>query len=321
MNILITSAGQRVSLVQAFQQELKKYKINGFVYTTDMEPSLSAACNVSDRYFKVNKVTSNNYIDELLAICLDYNIKMIIPTIDTELVVLSNNKNQFGNYGINIVISSIEFIQICRNKRKTNIFFQNNNIEIPKPINKNAPTFPLFIKPYDGSLSADTFIVKSQEELLISHVENERFMFMELIDKVEYSEYTVDMYYGKDHKVKSIIPRKRIAVRAGEILKGVTCKNLIVDYLKTRLEYIDGAIGCITLQLFYSSYCDKIIGIEINPRFGGGFPLSYIAGGNYPDWLIKEYLFGENIDYFDNWEDNLLMLRYDDEIIIHGYKN
>jgi carbamoyl-phosphate synthase large subunit len=129
------------------------------------------------------------------------------------------------------------------------------------------------------------------------------------------------MYYGKDHKVKSIIPRKRITVRAGEISKGVTCKNRIVDYLKTRLEYIDGAIGCITLQLFYSSCCKRIIGIEINPRFGGGFPLSYIAGGNYPDWLIKEYLFGENIDYFDNWEDNLLMLRYDDEVIIHGYQN
>jgi carbamoyl-phosphate synthase large subunit len=65
----------------------------------------------------------------------------------------------------------------------------------------------------------------------------------------------------------------------------------------------------------------NIRAFEINPRFGGGYPLSYAAGANFPRWLIEEYLLSQEISYSDNWESNLLMLRYDDEILIHDYKN
>jgi carbamoyl-phosphate synthase large subunit len=146
-------------------------------------------------------------------------------------------------------------------------------------------------------------------------------MFMEYLEKEEYEEYTIDMYYGKDNLVKCIVPRKRIAIRSGEINKGLTCKNLLVPFLKERLGYIKGAIGCLTLQVFLSKNSERIIGIEINPRFGGGFPLSYLAGANYPGWLIQEYYYHKEINYTEDWEDQLLMLRYDDEILIHGYKS
>ena len=76
-----------------------------------------------------------------------------------------------------------------------------------------------------------------------------------------------------------------------------------------------------TLQVFKSRKKDEIIGIEINPRFGGGYPLSYCAGANFPKWIIEEYLLNNfNDDYFENWNDNLLMIRYDQEIIVNGYK-
>jgi carbamoyl-phosphate synthase large subunit len=66
----------------------------------------------------------------------------------------------------------------------------------------------------------------------------------------------------------------------------------------------------------------KFFGIEINPRFGGGFPLSYLSGANYPEWIIKEFLKDEKIGpQFDSWERNLLMIRYDDEIMVHGYRD
>src|SRR5690606_17307287 len=102
-------------------------------------------------------------------------------------------------------------------------------------------------------------------------------------------EYTVDIYLGKDHNIKCIVPRKRIWVRAGEVNKALTQKNCIVNFLKERLGKIDGAIGCLTLQVFLNKQSDKIIGIEINARFGGGYPLSYLAGANFPRWLIQEY--------------------------------
>ena len=103
-NILITSAGRRVSLVREFQKELKEEFIKGKVFTTDMNPTYSSACQVSDGFFKVSRVTEPCYIEELISICVENNIKMIIPTIDTELLVLSSARQLFLKKG---VISSV----------------------------------------------------------------------------------------------------------------------------------------------------------------------------------------------------------------------
>ncbi len=320
MNILITSAGRRVSLVRAFKKELKVYFPDSKVFTSDMNPKLSAACNVADGYFKMKSVAKPTYIQDLLELCVAHNIKLVVPTIDTELQVLANHKETFAKQGIHLIVSSADFIDKCRDKRKINQFFQQSGIAIPAAIDKHNPTFPLFIKPYDGSLSADIFLIRRPEDLTHYHMTNEKLLFMEYIDKAEHDEFTVDMYYGKDNQVKCIVPRLRIEIRGGEISKGITCKNVVVSYLKEKIGHIPGAIGCLTVQVFLNKNTDQIYGIEINPRFGGGFPLSYQAGANYPGWLIREYLLNENISYTDNWSKNLLMLRYDDEVLVHNYE-
>jgi len=321
MNILITSAGQRVSLVRAFQKQLKSVFPEAKVFTTDMQPQLSAACNISDGYYKVKRVTDPAYISDLLQLCLDNEIRMVVPTIDTELLILSRHKSTFADKGIRLIVCDEGFTSQCRDKRQINEFFLNKGIEIPKPVDKSAPVFPLFIKPFDGSLSADTFLIRSSDQLTVEQLDNPRFMFMEYIDKSDYDEYTVDMYFDKLNEVKCIVPRRRMLIRAGEINKGLTCKNTIVPYLKSKISRIPGAIGCLTLQLFLNKTSDRIVAIEINPRFGGGYPLSYQAGANYPLWLINEYFLDQEISYTDGWEDGLLMLRYDDEVIVHGYKD
>ncbi|MDO4230247.1 MAG: ATP-grasp domain-containing protein [Capnocytophaga sp.] len=318
-NILITSAGQRVSLVKFFQQEIKKLNSENKVYTIDSAPILAPACIISDGYEKVCNVTNPNYIDTLLTICKKWKIKIIIPTIDTELLILSENKNFLLDNGIIPIISSPDFVKKCRDKYLTNIFFSTNNINTPKIIDKKKLKFPLFIKPYDGSSSKNTHIVKNISELSDAHLSNPKLMFMEYIDPALYDEYTVDAYYDKQHQLKCLVPRKRIFVRAGEINKGVTHKNEIVNFIKSRLNKIEGAIGCLTMQFFFNPDTKKIIGIEINPRFGGGYPLSYSAGANYPKYIIDEYILNKEIEFFDNWENNLLMLRYDNEVLVHNY--
>ena len=140
---------------------------------------------------------------------------------------------------------------------------------------------------------------------------------MEYLDQNIYEEYTIDLYYDKSSTLKCIIPRKRIEVRAGEVVKAVTKKNNIVPFLRQRLGNMLGARGCLTLQLFVNEASNEYYGIEINPRFGGGFPLSYHAGANFPNWIIREYFLGEEIPYFKKWENNLLMLRFDQEVIVH----
>lgn len=320
MNILITSAGRRVSLVRAFKNELLNIFENGKVFTTDMNPMYSAACHVSDGAFSVKKVTSPEYISDLLKLCQAQEIKMVIPTIDTELQVLAENKDTFHEYGINIIVSSVGLVNKCRDKRKINKFFYQHGIEVPKSVSKSDLTFPLFIKPYDGSLSVDTFIIKKREELTEYHMSNEKLLFMEYIDSRDHEEYTVDMYYAKDNKLRCIVPRKRIEVRSGEVNKGLTCKNIIIPFLKEKLGYIKGAIGCLTVQLFLNKRTSRIVGIEINPRFGGGYPLSYRAGANFPRWLIEEYLLEQNVPFYEGWNDHLLMLRYDDEVLVNDLK-
>ena len=68
--------------------------------------------------------------------------------------------------------------------------------------------------------------------------------------------------------------------------------------------------------MFINKENNDVVGIEINPRFGGGYPQTYAAGANYAEYLIREYFLGEGIQYMDDWKDHLLMLRYDDAVYV-----
>ena len=143
-------------------------------------------------------------------------------------------------------------------------------------------------------------------------------MFCQLIDiENEFSEFTVDMYYDRQGRLKCTIPRKRLEVRTGEVSKGITRKNSLYQTLLEKMAVLEGARGCITAQFFCNEETGEFYGVEINPRFGGGFPLTYAAGGNYPGWLMREYLGDGEIPFSDDWENNLIMLRYDAKVLVH----
>lgn len=316
-NILITSAGKRVTLVNLFKKELSQDYPEAKVFTTDMNPELAPAGYVSDHCFQVPRVTDSAYLQQLIRICQEYEVGMIIPTIDTELLLLASNRELLQQAGVVPVVSSLDFVAACRDKRNTNALFQRLNIRVPEPRDKHHPVFPMFAKPYDGSLSKDLFVIRNEQELTPEIMEHPKLIFMEYIDKSQYKEYTVDLYYGRDNELKCIVPRERIEIRAGEINKGRTRKNYLVTYLKERMGYLPGVIGCICIQLFYRETDQDVVAIEINPRFGGGYPMSYHAGANYPHFLIQEYFKKETISYTDDWLDNTLLLRYDSEIIVY----
>tara|TARA_Y100000591_G_scaffold322275_1_gene338437 strand:+ start:4405 stop:5373 length:969 start_codon:yes stop_codon:yes gene_type:complete len=315
-NILITSAGKRVSLVEIFQKELKKFFPRGKVFTVDANPMLSAACTASDKSFLISRLDHPNYINELIEICKSENVKIVIPTIDTELVLLAENNDKLISNGVTPIISSLDFIKKCRNKRKIHLFFKEQSINAAKEYKKNDYPFPLFIKPIDGSRSSENYVINSKADLLKKHFDNDDLMFLEYFNAQEYQEYTCDLYYGKDSELKCVVPRKRIEVRDGEVTKAKTEKNILVKFINEKLKIINGARGCLTAQFFLSRVNNQVIGIEINPRFGGGYPLAYHAGANYPKWIIKEYLLNQSIEYKSNWNSELIMLRYNKEIIL-----
>ena len=267
---------------------------------------------------QVPRVTAPGYIDELLQLAIENGIKVIIPTIDTELLVLSQNIKFFEENNISVIISDPSLITIFRDKRKTHNFFCSYGIGCAREYAKEEYELPLYIKPFDGSRSVDNFIIRKKEDLTKYHFSNEKLMFLEYLDHTRHTEFTIDLYYDKDGNLKCFIPRERIEVRDGEVNKAVTRKPQFVKELSEKLAKVEGLRGCITFQVFVNDNDDSLYGIEINPRFGGGYPLSYLAGGNFPKWIIDEYMQGQSVPVFESWEENLMMLRYDGEVIVHN---
>jgi carbamoyl-phosphate synthase large subunit len=315
-NILISCAGRRVSLIEAFKKELKALIPKALVFASDGNIEMSAACWRADKAFKIGKFEEANYIDDLIELCLGNDIGVIIPTLDTELLLLSKNENRLKENGIIPIIPDYEFICKCRNKVLTQDIFKNCNIAYPEIYTKDNYKFPFFIKPIDGSLSKDNFVINSTNDLSDNYFLNDKLIFMELIKKETHDEYTVDMYYDKEGFLKCLCPRKRIEIRGGEISKGITDKSDVFNSLRENMNHMYGVRGPINTQVFFNPDSKQIIGIEINPRFGGGYPLSYFAGANFPKFIIEEYLLDRKIEENSDWDDKVLMLRYDAEVII-----
>lgn len=316
-NILILSAGRRVELLEAFRTALHERAPGARVLAADIDTSLSAACHLADQSFTVPRIGTPGYIDALLSLCREQKVGMLIPTIDTELLILSHYRDHFIRLGVAPIIADETLIEACRDKRLTAKLFTELTISTPVIYPRDALVFPCFCKPYDGSSGLGASVVSSPHCLTEEMLHNEKNIFMELIGE-GYQEYSVDVYYDRCGRLRCLVPRQRLEVRAGEVSKCITRRGFVHDYLAERLSHLKGARGCITVQLFYNHRTRDIKALEINPRFGGGFPLADAAGAHYPAWLIDEYFLGRDIDFHDSWDANLMMLRYDAKVLVRS---
>jgi len=320
-NVLITSAGRRVSLVQYFKTAVAQAS-SGKVIAVDLNPPLSAACQIADMHEPICAVSDPSYVEQLLNLCLRHDISLVIPTIDTELALLAELRNEWAQeHGINIVISDVDFVRACRNKRETAGLFTSLNIATPKELDLDSSEFPRFVKPVGGSRSIDIHVLKNASELTEDLRNTDYYIHQELVDTKRFREFTVDAFYDARGALRAVVPRERLEVRDGEVSKSRTLKGALLGYLASALTNLEGAYGCITLQFFVDLAdidAPEILGIEINPRFGGGYPLTQRSGATYVDWLVNEHFTGETADYFDGWIDGLVMLRYDAEVFIGG---
>ena len=131
---------------------------------------------------------------------------------------------------------------------------------------------------------------------------------------IEGEEFTVDVFTDFDGNPITIVPRIRLATRGGEVAKGLVKKDQeITDVIKQVVEQLK-PIGHITIQCMKTK--DGIKFIEINPRFGGGAPISIKAGANSPKYLYQ-LLLGETLTYHENFEDGVLGLRHDEAIFLN----
>lgn len=312
-NILITSASRKVSLVRNFKKALCG---NGSVFAADINLE-SPALYFADDFLIVPRSNNPNFIAFIMDFCKKEDIKLIIPTRDEELILFSKNKKQFDKIGVKIMVCDVEAIEICQDKDKFINFCLNNSFDVPKTFNNadliSENDFPLFLKPVIGKSGLNTFKVENFDELTeILNKEND-FIIQEFIDSPE---YTIDLFADFDGNVISVIPRQRVQVWGGESLVTKTIKNDKIISETVKLSQCLNLKGHNTIQCFSDGNFVKFI--EINPRFGGAASISFEAGGNSAEFLVK-LLNGKKLTpQIGEFKDNFISLRFVEDYFIDG---
>jgi carbamoyl-phosphate synthase large subunit len=320
LGILFTCIGRRVSLLESFRRAARQLKIKASFFGTDTT-ELSSALQLCDKRFGVKPTTHPGYITQLLSIVKANKVKLLVPTVDLDLKCLARNKPKLAAMGCRVLVSAPEVVDICQDKRKTYRFLVKNGFDtaltmsVRSALSKKSIDWPCFLKPWDGYAGRGNAVVNNRKELLFYAKRIPNVICQQFIKGTE---YTCDVYVDFGMKVRCVVPRKRIEVRAGEVSKGQVVKNArIMSQAVTLVEKLGAGPGVITLQLFLTDN-DKVKFIEINPRFGGGAPLSIKAGADFPKWILQE-LSGKKTNIRpDGFRDNLIMLRYDSEVWLGG---
>ena len=303
-------------MLESFRRAAKQLKIKASLLGTDTT-ELSPALQLCDRRFDVKPTTHAGYIKQILSIVKTNKVKLLVPTVDLDLKRLAQNRSKFTALGCRVLVSEKKVIDICQDKRKTYRFLADNGFDtaltmsIRSALSKKKIEWPRFLKPWDGYGGRANAVVSNRKELLFYSKRIPNAICQEL---VEGTEYTCDVYVDFDMKVRCVVPRKRIEVRAGEVSKGQVVKNArIMSQAASLVEKLGAGPGVITIQLFLTGD-GKIKFIEINPRFGGGAPLSIKAGADFPKWILQELAGTKPNIRPDGIKDGLIMLRYDSEV-------
>lgn len=317
-NVMLTCIGRRVSLLECFRKAAKSLKIDATFFGTEID-KFSPALELCDEKFIVKPTSDKRYINQILKLVKENRIDLIVPTVDLDLKVLAVNKGEFEKLGCKVLISNPEVINICQDKRKTYKFLVKNGIDTPatvsarKVLQQKGNSLPCFLKPWDGYASRGNRIVRTKEELKFF---SKRIPNCIVQEYVEGKEYTCDVFVDMDGLVKCVVPRLRIETRSGEVSKGKTVSNnAIIKTAKNVVEKLGAGPGVITIQMIVDS-SKNIKVIEINPRVGGGLPLSIKAGADSPKWILQMAMGKKVTATAKCFKSGLTMLRYDSEVWI-----
>ena len=323
MNILFTSVGRRVELMQAFHHAAHRLGSELTIIGTDITNSVPAL-QFCDKTEIVCRISDEKYIPTLLTICEKEQVKCLIPTIDTELLLLAENKQCFEAIGTKVLISRPEKVEICRDKNYTADYFISLGLKSPLPVNSvekykvglsdGSVDFPAFIKPKDGSSSINAYRVDNLDDLKLYAEKIGDYIIQPFIFGME---YTIDIFCDYEGNPVYITPRERMVVRAGEVLKTrITQDDAMIAEMKTLVANFKPC-GQITVQLIRDEKTGGNFYIEINPRFGGGAPLSIKAGADSAEAVLR-MLNGEKLCYVEKAaKDGSIYCRFDQSVCVN----
>jgi carbamoyl-phosphate synthase large subunit len=306
MNVMLTCSGRRNYLVKAFQSALGD---NGLVLAGDASVD-ATSIQEADRGFILPRVDSPEYFDRLLDICEEYQVKLLIPLNDLELPLLARQRDMFLKMGTIPLISAPETIDTCFDKWKSFLFFTNCGISVPKTYLSLADTrqaiangdlkFPIVVKPRWGSASIGIEYAENDEELdlvyryvrkklrssilaTVSATSPENCILFQ--EKIIGKEYGLDTIADLEGNYITTFVKQKLSMRAGETDRARTVKYAPLEALGAKIARNLPHIGNLDCDAIVDDN-GKVFAIEMNPRFGGGYPFSHAAGVNLPAALL-----------------------------------
>lgn len=316
LNVLLSSAGRRVGLLESFRNALQDLGVPGRILAVDCSP-LSAAFHRADAGFLVPRCSETGFVPVVVGICRRENVSLIVPTIDPELPIYATNRALLSKAGTAVHVSDAETVSIGGDKKNTHEWLVAHGFPTvaqwePRDVPSDA-RFPLIAKPRFGSASVGVRQLTCREDL--DAIQNVPHMVVQEI--APGYEHTVDVFVDRTSRCRCAVPRRRLEVRAGEVSKGVTVRNDALEQLATQVaEALPGARGVLNIQVFVDSATGRLSVIEINPRFGGGIPLSIAAGADFPRWVLEDTLGLPCGAAQGAWREGVVMLRWDDAVFM-----
>lgn len=330
MNILFTCSGRRHYLLDYFKNVLEE---KGLVVAVDSQ-STAPSFGVADFAFQVPSVNHPDYIIQLKNIIKSYQIDAVIPLNDLELPILSKYKQELELLNTRIIVSDTNFTHICSDKWETFKFLKRLNISTPntylnvsdtlKAISNAEMSFPLIVKPRWGSGSFGIEEVENEIELQLAYEllkirlkksflknmnlnnVNEAIIIQQ---KLVGEEYGMDILNDFEGNFIECFTRQKLAMRSGETDKAKTMIGENYRRIGKRIAEKSKHMGIMDIDFFVCN--EKITVLELNPRFGGGYPFTHEAGGNiaamYVDWLkgIKA------VSHHNQFKEGMLFSKYD----------
>lgn len=318
--VVVLSAGRRVELCEIIRAEVRAMGCTPVIVAADADPTMSAACAMADRSARMPAVADPSYADELLDLCAREDARLVIPTIDPELQPIADRQTDFDHAGIVVNISCPEAVRIARHKGATASALRAVGIEVPRSFDRadeaadalRAGT-SLVVKPAGGSSSVGVVFPSTPEDLQVVVGDGSDVVIQERIRGVE---YTVNVFADGQGNVVSAVPHERLQVRGGEVSKARTVRHAHLEEIAIRLpQAVTGLRGAFCFQAMGNA--ERASVIEINARFGGGYPLAHRAGATHVRWLLEQAI-GRESTAHDRWEQDLTMLRFDSSVFRVG---
>lgn len=317
-NILFCSVGRRARLLMDIKKSLNG---SGKLVATDNSP-VAPSLFFADEAYLVPQISSPDYMDRILDICLKNEIKAITTLIDPEIEILANHRKELLSIGVLPLCPAKWTANLCFDKFKMFSYLQSkgvrtvltyNSIEMFKEgLNKGEISFPVFVKPITGSGSVGIGKVNNMDELETKYNDGKfSYIIQELMTE---GDCDVDVYVDcLSHKPVAIFSKRKIETRIGGASKTISFKDhKLFDFVSEICSVLELNGPCD--MDFFIKNGDYYLS-EINPRFGGAYIHAYAVGVDFTQLIVNNIHGVENTSIIGQYDEDVIMMMYDDIVV------